>query len=121
MRFALSGSLDHLIEDGGWLIRIPTRSILGMSLCRLVRMSETVQPENPQPTFDSMLPAIHSLINAYRDRCLWFLDATFMPKDREQALRALTFIERYGDRSAFIQARELRECLSRLSSAASAG
>ena len=78
-----------------------------------------MDPEKQQASFERLRPAIESLVEVYRVRCLWFLSPAFVPADREQALRALTYIERYGDRVGFIQARELRECLSRVSSATS--
>jgi len=60
--------------------------------------------------------ALSELIAQNRDRCLWFLAADFLPVDPESALRALSYIERYGDMAAFKRARELRACLRQLSS-----
>jgi hypothetical protein len=73
----------------------------------------------PARTFEALLPDLEALVGAYRDRCLWFLVPDFMPANVEQALRALNYIERYGDRQAFVRARELRECLLRISNATS--
>lgn len=52
------------------------------------------------------------LIGRYRSRCLWFLAEDFVPETRQQAVRVLEYIERYGDREGFVQARRLKQCLS---------
>ncbi len=52
-----------------------------------------------------------SLLERYRDRCLWFLRADYVPASREEWLRTLDLIERYGDMNAFKHAREARKCL----------
>jgi hypothetical protein len=70
---------------------------------------------------EALLKKVRRLVETCRDRCLWFLAPDHLPADREQALRALAYIERYGDRQAFVEARELRRCLSPNSSANSAG
>ena len=57
------------------------------------------------------------LVEEYRDRCLWFFKAG-TPKERDAQLYALDCIERYGDRNAFIQTRELKQWLSRHSNEA---
>ncbi|NLI76542.1 MAG: hypothetical protein GX442_08880 [Candidatus Riflebacteria bacterium] len=61
------------------------------------------------------------LIEAYRERCLWFCPGDCCPTDREARLRILDAIERYGDREAFRQTRRLRRWLLQNSSAPSAG
>ena len=53
-----------------------------------------------------------SLIEEYRASCLWFLRKDLMPSDRDAQIRVLDCIERYGDRSAFIQTRRLKQWLS---------
>jgi hypothetical protein len=63
---------------------------------------------------------INQLVDTYRDRCLWFLRADYYPTDRQDILRALDYIRRYGDREAFRKAGELYQCLSRDSSKPSA-
>ncbi len=65
--------------------------------------------------------AVDSLVERYRDRCLWFLRRDYLPTTRQARLRVLESIQRHGDREAFIQAAELREWLSHHSSAGSAG
>jgi len=55
---------------------------------------------------------IDQLVDAYRDRCLWFLRADYYPTDRQEALRTLDYIRRYGDREAFCKAGELYQWLS---------
>ncbi len=52
------------------------------------------------------------LIGNYRSSCLWFLAEDFVPETRQQAMRVLTYIERYGDREGFVQARRLKQWLS---------
>lgn len=61
------------------------------------------------------------LRDRYRDSCLWFLKEDVRPETPEAARRMLGYIERYGDREAFIQARRLKKCLLRNSSATYAG
>jgi hypothetical protein len=60
------------------------------------------------------------LVGEHRDRCLWFLAPNFQPTDDESAIRALRYIERYGSKAAFEQARTLRTWLRQHSSAKSA-
>jgi hypothetical protein len=76
-----------------------------------------------QPVLDerSVAEAVDRLVDEYRVRCLWFLREDHYPKTREERLRVLGYIERYGDREAFRRAGELRQWLSRNSSAPSAG
>ena len=69
----------------------------------------------------SVADAIHRLVDEQRVRCLWFLREDFYPTTLEERLRVLGYIERYGDREAFRRAGELRQWLSRNSSAPSAG
>jgi hypothetical protein len=54
---------------------------------------------------------IESLVERYRDRCLWFLRQDFVPQNTEEILQVLSFIERYGDRAGFEQAQRLRQWL----------
>ncbi len=62
---------------------------------------------------------IEDLVETYRDRCLWFLRPDFAPRTREEILRVLEFIERYGDRAGFERAQRLRQWLLLPTSAAS--
>lgn len=64
----------------------------------------------------ALLEQVIRLTEDYRDRCLWFLDARFVPANEEEALRVLDLIERYGDRAAFERTSRLRAWLSRPSS-----
>ena len=64
---------------------------------------------------------LHGLIARYRARCLWFLKEDYHPSTPEETIRVLKYIERYGDREAFITARRMRQWLLRNSSAGSAG
>jgi hypothetical protein len=64
--------------------------------------------------------ALRTLIDEYRNRCLWFLDRGYYPATAHEALAVLAHIERSGDLKAFRRAREIREWLSANSSATSA-
>jgi len=64
---------------------------------------------------------LRTVVDRYRGRCLWFLRPGYYPETIEEALRVLESIERYGDREAFQRAGEVRRCLSRDTSAKSAG
>ena len=61
------------------------------------------------------------LVAKYRSRCLWFLREDFMPTTPGEALLVLDCLEKHGDREAFVEARRVREWLSRTFSATSAG
>lgn len=63
---------------------------------------------------------ITRLVDENRDRCLWFLAPDFLPTDDESAIRALRYMERYGGKAVFEQARTLRTWLQQHSSAKSA-
>jgi hypothetical protein len=63
---------------------------------------------------------VRDLIDEYRTRCLWFLRPDYYPESREEQLRVLASIERYGDARAFQRASKVREWLSPPSSAPSA-
>ena len=65
--------------------------------------------------------AIDRLVDEYRHRCLWFLRADYYPTTDEERLRALRYIQRHGDRTAYVRAAELRRWLSPASNAPSAG
>ena len=64
--------------------------------------------------------AVDRLVDEYRLRCLWFLRGNYYPNTDEERLRVLAYIQRHGDRSAYVRAAEVRRWLSRPSSAASA-
>jgi len=61
---------------------------------------------------DEIKEQLAILISRYRSRCLWFLAEDFVPETPEQAVRVLEYIERYGDRQGFVQARRLKQWLS---------
>jgi hypothetical protein len=63
---------------------------------------------------------IDRLVDEYRARCLWFLRSDYYPTSDVERLRVLRYIERHGDREAFRRAAEVRQWLSRTSSAPSA-
>jgi hypothetical protein len=64
--------------------------------------------------------AVDRLVDEYRVRCLWFMRPDYYPATQEERLRALSYIERHGDREAFIRAGKLRQWYSHRSSATSA-
>jgi hypothetical protein len=51
------------------------------------------------------------LVDEYRDRCLWFLREDFYPETVEQCLRVLDYIQRHGDRAAYLKADQARRWL----------
>jgi hypothetical protein len=74
---------------------------------------------------DSLSPeagaALRELVDEYRHRCLWFLRPDYYPATLTEAERALDAIQRHGDREAFQRAAQVRQWLSRPSSATSVG
>jgi hypothetical protein len=65
----------------------------------------------------ALAEAMHALVDDYRTRCLWFLRLDYYPTTREEQLRVLDYVQRYGDREAHIRAANLRQWLSQTSSA----
>jgi hypothetical protein len=63
---------------------------------------------------------VDRLVDECRISCLWFLRPDHHPATRDERIRVLELIERYGDREAYRRAATLRRCLSPTSSAASA-
>ena len=51
---------------------------------------------------------VAKLVDEYRDRCLWFLRLDYMPKTPEEMRQVLDLIERYGDRSGYQRAEEIK-------------
>ncbi len=64
---------------------------------------------------------VHALVDRCRVTCLWFLREDYMPGTAEEMFRVIRQIEEHGDRAAYVEAREIREWLSRNSSTPSAG
>lgn len=64
---------------------------------------------------EEFVQSVRSLVDEYRDRCLWFLRRDYVPETDDEILRTLEWIERYGDRHAFQEAARLRAWLSRIS------
>ena len=73
-----------------------------------------------QPDNSAAREAALEFIRLHRHRSLWFL-RDGQPASTEELHRAIRRIERTGSRKAYVEARRLREWLSRDSSAASAG
>lgn len=65
--------------------------------------------------------ALRELVDEYRERCLWFLRRDYYPATSAEAHRVLEAIQRHGDRDGFRRAAQIRQWLSRSSSAASVG
>jgi hypothetical protein len=87
----------------------------------LVDLAETCYRSEIMDRIDEDLwRKIRLLVDTYRDRCLWFLRPDYYPTDRQEALRTLDYIRRYGDREAFRKAGELYRWLSPNSSETSA-
>ena len=64
--------------------------------------------------------AIDRLVDEYRHRCLWFLREDYYPITDDDRIRVLDSIARHGDVTAYRRASEIRQWLSRRSSARSA-
>ena len=78
-------------------------------------------PDTPFRADDDAAAELRRLVDDYRSRCLWFLREDVLPDDPQRLQDLLRKIELRADRATYIQARSLREWLSRNSSAASAG
>lgn len=59
-----------------------------------------------------ILQQVNALVDAYRDRCLWYLRKDYYPAGPDDAVRTLKSIQRHGDLEAFRKAGALLECLS---------
>lgn len=68
----------------------------------------------------SLEQVVDALVDEYRQQCLWFLPGDVYPRTFAQRLRALRYIERHGDRAAYVKAAKVRRWLLRTSSDASA-
>jgi hypothetical protein len=62
-------------------------------------------------TTASTPPFVEALVEEYRDRCLWFLKPDYMPHTTKEILHVLDLVERYGDRSGYQRAEEIRKSL----------
>ena len=62
---------------------------------------------------------LRGLVEDYRSRCLWFLREDYYPRTRDEVLRTLDMVERYGDRAGYQRAQEIRTWLSQDSKQAS--
>jgi hypothetical protein len=69
----------------------------------------------------AFLAKLNSLILRYRDTCLWFMRDDVRPMSPADAIGILRLIEKHGDMEAFIEARQLKEWLSRNTKELSAG
>jgi hypothetical protein len=72
-------------------------------------------------TLDAAFDAeVHSFVDEYRQRCLWFVRADYYPSTPDEILRVLRWIRGRSDREAFQRSAEIEEWLSRTSSEKSA-
>ena len=69
---------------------------------------------------ENVMSRVRDLVARTRAQCLWFLRSDYSPSTVAEALQVLDYIQRHGDLDAFRQAGELKQWLSRNSSAASA-
>jgi len=69
------------------------------------------------PALDS---EVRSLIDDYRERCLWFVRPDYYPSSSDEVLRVLRWIRARGDKEAFQRAGKIERWLSRTSSETSA-
>ncbi|MDA0840470.1 MAG: hypothetical protein O3B01_18100 [Planctomycetota bacterium] len=69
---------------------------------------------------DEILSPVHQFVDKYRTRCLWFLREDFYPTTEDQVSRVLKYIEKNGDRAAFIEVAEIKQWLLRNSKEQSA-
>jgi hypothetical protein len=63
---------------------------------------------------------VRSLVDEYREGCLWFVRADYCPSTPGEIRRVLRWIRARGDREAFQRAGKIEEWLSRTSSEKSA-
>jgi hypothetical protein len=63
---------------------------------------------------------VRSLIDDYRERCLWFVRPDYYPTSPDEVLRVLQWIRARGDKEAFQRAGKIEQWLSRTSSETSA-
>ena len=73
-----------------------------------------------EPTQEQCISAVCALVEEVRPQCLWCAKEDFVPRTPEAALRALGYIEKYGDRAAFDKAIRLKQWLLHPSNATSA-
>jgi hypothetical protein len=71
----------------------------------------------PDPALDA---EVRSLVDDYRERCLWFVRADYYPSTPDEILRVLRWIRARGDREAFQRAGKIEQWLSRTSNERSA-
>lgn len=69
--------------------------------------------------FMKAMDEINSLIEEYRDRCLWFLRPDYKPESTGEILQVLDLIERYGDRAGYQRAEQVKAWLLQNSKAKS--
>jgi hypothetical protein len=59
----------------------------------------------------AVMQSVCALVDEYRRRCLWFLRDDYYPATAADALRALQYIERYGDVAALRKVAPLKQWL----------
>jgi hypothetical protein len=59
----------------------------------------------------TVMQNVCSLVDEYRQRCLWFLRDNYYPATATDALRMLQYIERHGDVAALRKVAPLKQWL----------
>ena len=93
---------DATAGDWWYATRARRSDVLGESLADR-RWSSTV--------IDTQ-EAVRTLVEEYRHRCFWFLRPDFVPRTRDEMIRALGYIKRYGDREGYLRAERIERWLS---------
>lgn len=70
---------------------------------------------------DEIAEVIDRFVDEHRVRALWFLREDFYPRNTEERLRVLRYIEERSDVPTFKRVARLRKCLLQNSSEKSAG
>jgi hypothetical protein len=89
------------------IARIPALPLPNRGRCVTLRSAMTLDP--------ALEAQVRSLVDEYRERCLWFVRSDYYPSTPEEILRVLRWI-RGGDKEAFQRAGKIEEWLSRTSS-----
>ena len=82
-------------------------------------MGKPLKPIRHEPIPQDIVQAVHRLVKSNRLQCLWFMKEDYVPRTPLETDGALAAIELYGDRRAWIEARNLRAWLLRNTSAES--
>jgi hypothetical protein len=70
-----------------------------------------MEPVHNTLTEAEVYSTIDQMVEANRLRCLWFLRPDYFPATNQERITTLRYLEKYGDRTTFIQARRLSNWL----------